>query len=381
MKKILSILMTAIMVLSLTACGSGATDKQEETNTAGKKEPKEVPTINLSWGNEMHTGIMYLPFLAPELFEKESVRINPLSQEMGELQVNGETIAMIKRIVTKGGSECATMMSQGNLDIALTSSTAMMTAYDVDTDLSIMSPIQCDGVAIAAKADAPYNNFIEFVEYAKTAEQPIKAGYHSAISSPRVVLEAAMKDAGLKVTEDASDFEADVVMVDLKGVQNLVPSLSSGQVEIWAGPAPHPQNAEETGVGKIISTLNELPEGKWENFPCCCYAARNEVVEKYPEVIEALGEVITYTCDYANNNQEKTGEMLADIVGVEKDILPKSLIVYGTEPNDTFINGINIYYNAMKEMGKFSGKLVENDFETAKDSLFNFEIMEKVNGK
>ena len=374
MKKILSIILAAVMVFSAVACGAS-----ESGSTEGEQAAKEVPTINLSWGNEMHTGIMYLPFIAPELFENESVRINPLSEDMGELQVDGQTIANIKRIVTKGGSECATMMGQESLDIALTSSTAMMTAYDVEAGVSILSPIQCDGVAIAAKTDAPYNTFLEFVEYAKTAEQPVKAGYHSAISSPRVVLESAMKDAGLKVTEDPSDFEADVLMVDLKGVQNLVPSLSSGQVEIWAGPAPHPQNAEENGVGKIISTLNELPEGKWAEFPCCCYAARNVIVEEHPEVIEALGQVITYTADYANNNQEATGELLAEIVGVEKDILPRSLIVYGTEPNETFINGINIYYDAMKEMGKFSGKLMENDFETAKGTLFNFAIMEEVN--
>jgi len=374
MKKILSIILTAVMVFSASACGAS-----ESGSTEGEQVAKEVPTINLSWGNEMHTGIMYLPFIAPELFENESVRINPLSEDMGELQVDGQTIANIKRIVTKGGSECATMMGQESLDIALTSSTAMMTAYDVEAGVSILSPIQCDGVAITAKVDAPYNTFLEFVEYAKTAEQPVKAGYHSAISSPRVVLESAMKDAGLNVTEDPSDFNADVLMVDLKGVQNLVPSLSSGQVEIWAGPAPHPQNAEDNGVGKIISTLNELPEGKWAEFPCCCYAARNVIVEEHPEVIEALGQVITYTADYANNNQEATGELLAEIVGVEKDILPRSLIVYGTEPNDTFVNGINIYYNAMKEMGKFSGKLIENDFETAKETLFNFAIMEKVN--
>lgn len=376
MKKTLSIVLAAVMMFSASACGAKKPD-----STEGNAVAKEVPTINLSWGNEMHTGIMYIPFIAPELFKEESVRINPLSEDMGELQVDGKTIANIKRIVTKGGSECATMMGQKSLDIALTSSTAMMTAYDVDAGISILSPIQSDGVAIAAKIDAPYNTFLEFVEYAKASEQPIKAGYHSAISSPRVVLEAAMKDAGLNVTENPSDFEADVLMVDLKGVQNLVPSLSSGQVEIWAGPAPHPQNAENNGVGKIISTLNELPEGKWENFPCCCYAARNEIIEEHPEVIEALGQVITYTSAYANNNKEATGEMLADIVGVEKDILPKSLIVYGTEPNETFINGINIYYDAMKDMGKFTGKLIDNDFETATETLFSFNIMEKVNKK
>nr|MBP7913284.1 hypothetical protein [Proteocatella sp.] len=152
MKKILSIILAAVMVFSAAACGAS-----ESGSTEGEQAAKEVPTINLSWGNEMHTGIMYLPFIAPELFENESVRINPLSEDMGELQVDGQTIANIKRIVTKGGSECATMMGQESLDIALTSSTAMMTAYDVEAGVSILSPIQCDGVAITAKVDAPYN--------------------------------------------------------------------------------------------------------------------------------------------------------------------------------------------------------------------------------
>lgn len=388
MKKLLSGLLAAALTVSLIGCGASGDNatsnsyKNTESAASTQTQSKDIPTISMSWGNEMHTGIMYIPFLAPELFEDQPIRIKPVSgADLGELQVDGVTIANIKRVVTKGGSESATMMGQGNLDVALTSSTAMMTAYDVGTDISILSPIQSDGVAIAARADAPYDTFLEFVDYAKASEQPIKAGYHSAISSPRIVLESAMKEAGLKVTEDASDLEADVVMVDLKGVQNLVPSLSSGQVEIWAGPAPHPQNAEESGVGKIISTLNELPGGKWANFPCCCFAARNQMIEKYPEVVEALGTVITYVCEYANSNPEHTGELLSEIVGVEKDILPKSLIVYGTEPNDTFSNGIHIYYDAMKDMGKFSGKLIENDFDTAKDELFSFDLIERVNQK
>nr|WP_243662146.1 ABC transporter substrate-binding protein [Miniphocaeibacter halophilus] len=198
------------------------------------------------------------------------------------------------------------------------------------------------------------------------------------MSSPRVVLEYSMKDAGLKVTEDPGDVDADVLLVDLKGVQNLVPSLSSGQVEIWAGPAPHPQNAENTNVGKIIATLNDLPEGKWENFPCCVFAVRNEMLEQYPEVFDALLTVTNYTCDYANNNQEKSGELLADTIGVEKDILPKSLIKYSTEPTERFLAGMNIYYDAMKDMGKFEGRLKDNTFEEAEKDIFKLDPINKV---
>lgn len=380
MKKIIGILLLITMSLSLVACNN-KDDKDNTESTSVHKEAdtkKDIPSLNVSWGNEMHTGIMYLPFIAPELFEKESIRIEPISSSQGELQVDGETIAILKQVVTKGGSEVATLMGQNHLDIGYTSSTAMLTAYDAGTELSILCPIQSDGVAIAASKDSPYNNFEEFVEYAKSSEQPIKAGYHSAVSSPRVVLEYSMKDAGLNVTEDPSNTDADVLLVDLKGVQNLVPSLSSKQVELWAGPAPHPQNAENTGVGKIIATLNDLPDGKWENFPCCVLSARNEVIEEYPEVFEALLKVTDYTCDYANDNQEKTGEILADTIGVEKDILPKSLIKYSTEPTERFTEGMNIYYDAMTDMGKFEGRLKEESFETAKDKIFKHDLINKV---
>ncbi|WP_099203553.1 ABC transporter substrate-binding protein [Miniphocaeibacter massiliensis] len=379
MKKFFSLITVLLLLtITVTACGSNSTkdtgDAKEKTNSSSE----DVPVLNVSWGNEMHTGIMYLPFIAPELFEDESIRINPISDSQGELQKDGKTIAILKQVVTKGGSEVATLMGQKHLDIGYTSSTAMLTAYDTGTELSILCPIQADGVAIAAAKDVPYNTFDEFVKYAKESKQPIKAGYHSAVSSPRVVLEYAMKDAGLKVTEDPGDVEADVLLVDLKGVQNLVPSLSSGQVELWAGPAPNPQNAESTGVGKIIATLNDLPEGKWSNFPCCVFSARNEVIEKYPEVFEALMTVTTYTADYANENQEKTGELLADTIGVEKDILPKSLIKYSTEPTDRFVEGMKVYYEAMTDMGKFEGRLKDNTFEEAKDDIFKFDIVNKV---
>ncbi len=376
MKKIFKILIIMVLTITMTACSSGGKSEQKATENVVKE--KEIPTLNVSWGNEMHTGIMYLPFISPDLFEKEEVRIDPIDKSQGELKVKGETVAILKQVVTKGGSEVATLMGQDHLDIGFTSSTAMLTAYDIGTELSILAPIQSDGVAIATQKDSPYNNFEEFVEYAKSSEQPIKAGYHSAVSSPRVVLEYAMKDAGLNVTEDPSKVDADVLLVDLKGVQNLVPSLSSKQVEIWAGPAPHPQNAENTGVGKIIATLNDLPEGKWENFPCCVLSVRNDILEKYPEVMEALLKVTTYTCDYANENQEKTGEILADTIGVEKDILPKSLIKYSTEPTERFMEGMSIYYDAMKDMGKFEGRLKDNDFEKAKDDIFKVDLANKV---
>lgn len=387
MKKWVALLLTAAMAFALVGCnkadapGTEGTQTSAQTTTAAAGGQEEVPTITLSWGNEMHTGILNLPFVAPEVFKDNAVRIDPVADGQGKLIVDGEVIAILNRVITKGGSECATMMGQKHLDIAFTSSTAMLTAYDVGTEVQIHSPVQCDGVAIAAVADAPYNTFDEFVAYAKEADQPVKAGYHSAISSPRIVLEYAMKDAGLKVTEDPSDTSADVLLMDLKGVQNLVPSLTSKQVDLWAGPAPHPQTAESTGAGKIIATLNDLPEGKWVNFPCCVMAARSEISEQYPEVIEALCSITTDAAKYANENKQETAEKISEVIGVEVPVLMQSNIVYTTDPDERFQQGIALYFDCMTNMGKFEGKLASKSAEEALGEIFSFDAIHTVLGK
>lgn len=379
MKKTLAALLIALTIGSMTGCASTPAIAPSTADPASQAAaPKEIPTLTISWGNEMHTGIMNLPFAAPELFKDKSARVNPLSDSHGEIIKDGQVIAIVNRVVTKGGAECATMMGQNHLDVAFTSSTAMLTAYDTGTELNIHAPIQCDGVAIAAVKDAPYSNFEELVAYAKKADMPIKAGYHSAVSSPRIVLESALSEAGLKVTEDPSEFDADVLMIDLKGIQNLIPSLTSKQVDLWAGPAPNPQIAEETGVGKIIATLNDLPGGKWVNFPCCVLAARDEIYTKHPEVIDALASITTDAANFANDHKAEASKLISPIIGVEEDVLMMSNIVYTTKPDERFQNGIGIYFDAMTKMGKFNGRIASKSFDEVKTEVFNFDSVNKL---
>ena len=131
---------------------TAAAGSAEETAAAEKQENAEIPTLNVGWGKSLHTGNMEL--------------LRPLSDTQLELVKDGEVMAYLNVMITKGASENATLMSQGHMDIAYCSSTAMMTCYDSGTDVSILCPIQSGGVAIVAKADAPYNSFDELVEYA-----------------------------------------------------------------------------------------------------------------------------------------------------------------------------------------------------------------------
>lgn len=378
--KLLAAAMAALMI-SVTGCSGGNTapaDSKPQSTEESSKTAKEIPTINVGWSNELHTGNMHLNFIKPELFENNPVHLKPISDTQFELIKDGEVISYVNFMHSKGAAESTTLMGQGHMDLAYCSSTAMLTAYDSGMDVSILCPIQSGGVSVVAAKNAPYNTFEELVEYAKKSDKPIVGGYHSAISSPRIVLEYALRDAGLTVTEDAADYSADVVLMDLKGISNLIPSLSSGQVELWAGPVPNPQNAEAQNIGKIIATLDELPEGKWVDFPCCTMNVRNEIKEKYPEVIQAMVQVTADVADYAQNNREETAELMTEFIGLDKEVLMQNDTTYKTEIDEHFTDGMATYHSAMSEIGKFTGRLKDKPIDEVMDAVFDFTYVEKL---
>lgn len=403
LQRLAGILLAGMLICTIAACGSSsqgtssssassavaaesqaaetaAVETTSESTAASAQETAsgDIPTLNVSWNNDLHNGILQLTFLIPEEFENDPIHFAPVSDTQMDLVKDGAVIAHLNWVQCKGASEAAALLAQGHLDIAYCSSTGMMSAYDSGTDVCILCPVQSGGVSIVASKDAPYNTFEELVEYAKESETPIMAGYHSAVSSPRIVLEYALMEAGLTVTEDTADYSADVVMMDLKGLSNLIPSMSSGQVELWAGPVPHPQKAEEQDVGKIIAKLDDLPGGKWVDFPCCTMNAMKSVTEEYPEIMEAMTAVTHRVFSYAQENREATAEALSEWVGLSVEELKQNDTTYGISPNEQFVNGMKIYMEAMNKMGKFSGRLSGKTYDDVKDTVFNYSFAEKV---
>ena len=187
-----------------------------------------------------------------------------------------------------------------------------------------------------------------------------------------------MKDAGLKVTENPADYSADVLMIDLKGLANLVPSLASGQADLWAGPAPNPQNAVAMGVGKIIATLNDLPDGKWVNFPCCTFNVLQSTIDQYPEIVAAMAQVTYDIMDYAQNHKDEIAPYMSQFVGLEESVLKQHNIVYTTAPDAQFVNGMETYFDAMKGMGKITGRLADKSFDEVLNLVFDFSFINSV---
>lgn len=375
MKKLL-ISLTLFAIMFSVGCS-------KDTGTSGvndNEQDSDIPNLSISWGNELHTGTMNVPLERVDYFKEKGVYFNPISKEQFELVKDGKKLALLNFIPSKGGSEAATLMGQEHLDIAFCSNTAILSAIDQGTKVKILAPIQTDGISLVFPEDSNFYGWEEVKSHIEKSDTPVKIGYHSPVSAPRIVLESVLKTEGLKVTEDPNDTNADVLLVDLKGSSNLLPSLTSKQVDAWVGPSHHPETAEVKGLGKIVLTLKDFPPaGKWENFPCCVVSAREEVLNEYPEVLNALVELVDENAKYSMENRKDVAKIISETIGVPEEAINNSEIKYTTNPSEKWLDGISIYSDALNDMNKFNGKLKDKNFEEVKKEVFFLDYANELN--
>lgn len=375
MKRVLVLFLMLTTLFVLTGCGRSETPAGQTT---------EVPTLSFAYGTDTHTCLPNVAMKDPAAFAGKSIRINPVSDSQFELIKENKIIAKFNVLPSKSGAESATMMAQGQLDSVLCSNTAILSAYDVGTEVKILAPLQGGGVSLVMAPDTDFYGWEAFKKYIQSSDKPVKIGYHSAVSGPRIIIESVLKDAGLKLTENPADMSADVLMVDLKGAQNLLPSIRSGAVDAWVGPSAHPENAVDQNLGKVVMTLADFPpQGQWNIFPCCVMAATNKVIQEHPEVMEALVSVVADCTEYAGTNPDKFAEINSPIIGIKKEVIMASNknIVYSSDPSPAWQDGIKVYFQAIKDMGKFSNRLKDADYAVVQKEVFSFDFVNKANAQ
>ncbi|MCQ1531522.1 ABC transporter substrate-binding protein [Lutispora saccharofermentans] len=368
-----------VLIVSLvftTACNSNA---KQEAAASGTEKPGEAETtvINMAWGFDLHAGIMLTAASKGEGFKDTGIWLKPIvEKEQYELYKDGKKLAVINTILTKGSSESAVMLGQKQLDCAVNSVTGMMSAKDQGTDIQVLCPIHVDGICLVFPSGSEIKGWNQVAEYIKKSENPVKIGYHSPTSAPRVVIETSLRQANLKVTEDPNDNSADVLLVDLKGSKNLLSAFTGNLVDAWVAPSHYPEAAEAEGIGSIALKLNEFPpEGQWYDFPCCVLAARGEVISKHPEVFDALVDLFTNTAKWMGENKEETSALLSEIIGVSEDAVKSASIVFTTQVSDKWLEGVDLYYDLLKQLDKLDGDLKERDFVEVKKEFYNFTFL------
>ena len=348
-------------------------------------EEEKVPVIRMAYTMTTHQQGFTIALQKGEAFKDFGVWFKPVvEKEKYDFYRGDKKIARFEVIVTKSGSEAASLFAQDHLDLTTNSFPAMLSAIDNGTPIKVLAPIQADGIAMVGRLDSPVNDWDSLMAFIKEAKAPVKLGYHSPTSAPKILVEAALFEAGLRLTGDANATkdEADVLLVDLKGVANFNPALTSGQVDFWVAPAPIPQVSVLKKQGKMILDLKTLPPaGKWNHFPCCVTAAHVSVIEKHPDVLDAYLELLTKSSAWCNAHKDEADELSAVWFGVPVEATRMSEMTYSTNPDAKWFRNASLYPEMLNKMGQFKNRLEGKTLEESKELVFDLRWAEKQNVK
>ncbi len=360
----------ALFVLAVTMNAGYAADEKKEA----------IPTLKVGYIFTTHHTPLIVAASKGEQFKGNGTYLKAIvPRERYELISKGKKTAVIDLVVNKSGSESITLFAQKHLDIALASITAVMAGIDQGTPLKIISPLQVEGMALIFPKDSPVNDWDGLMKLIESSPTPVKIGYHSPTSAPKIVIERGLEQAGVKVTHDANDSSAKVLLVDLKSTSNLIPALMSKQVDAWVGPSPFPELAVTKGIGKVVVDLRDLPpKGFWKDFPCCVVAVREDVIKEHRDIVQQFVEVVARASDWCNKNKAETGELTAQWIGIPVEAARASSLVYVTSFSDKWMRGAGTYMEILNDMGNFKGKLKGKSIDEMKPVLIDSAFIENV---
>ncbi|WP_432408158.1 ABC transporter substrate-binding protein [Wukongibacter sp. M2B1] len=366
------IVLFGLLILSMIFAGCSSNEKP--TNSKA-----EIPNLKVGYIFTNHQTPLMVAAEKGEEFKENGVYLKEVvERQKYTLMKNDETMANIELVVTKSGSETMTMMGQGHIDMGLASSAACITAIDKGTKIKILNPVHTEGIGLVVGKESPINNWEDFKKSVKEGDLPFKVGYHSPTSAPVILFEAALNDSGLTGTYNPEDMNADILFVDLKGTSNLIPALTSKQVDAWVGPSPYPELSVTEDIGKIVLDMKHLPpEGKWYDFPCCVASATEEVIEKNPEIVEAFSKVLTIAADYSENHKEEAAKITAEFTGVSEEAAKMATIKYTTNPSETWVENVGLIVDALRKANKLSDAFVDEEYENIKEKIYDFSFVNK----
>lgn len=340
----------------------------------------KLPSLYMGYVFTTHHTPLMVAAIKGEDFKDSGAFLKPLvpKQKYQLVAADGKPLAVINLIVSKSGSETATLFAMNRMDIGLSSSTAFMSGIDKGTPMKILCPLHVDGMGMVFPSDSKISGYDDVARAIKASATPFKIGYHSPTSAPRIVFEGALHKAGFKISGNPNDVDADILMVDLKSTSNLIPALLSRQVDCWVGPAPHPAVAEYKNAGHIGLDSRDLhPKGDWVDFPCCVMGAGDKLIADHPGIIQAMTDLMTDVSDWSNAHKTAAAKISAAWIGVPAQAIEKSSIIYTTNPTPNWLKGEEVFLTMLNGMNKFKGQMKGKDLKAATPILYDFSFVKK----
>ncbi len=353
-------------------------------NGCGRKgeEPSGEPmTITLGHvGHDHHTALYVALDCAGDYARKTGIDVNVVEdRKLYRLSEGDKKIADVEIVKVGGGSEMPTALAQNVIEVGFGGVAPVLASIDSGAPIKLIAPLHYKGDMFVVRPDFPARTWSEFVAAAKAADKPLRIGYKDPVACAKVIFEEALRHEGVPFGGTPSQEGIKVHMVDVKGGGKLNVALSGGLIDGYAGNNPFPAIAVEKGMGRIICDLEDLPPGTFRNHPCCCIAARADVIANKPEaVVDLLALFLEANCTI-NSDLDKTVAAAVRWIGtseaVERMSIPTS--GYSMEASPQWYNAMGQWSTVMDGLGVFRNQLKSKSSDEVARIAYDFSLLEK----
>jgi NitT/TauT family transport system substrate-binding protein len=361
---------TAAVALLLPGCGR-----------KGQEGSSKPVTIKLGHVGHDHHAALYVALdCARDYARRTGIDVNAVEdRKFYRLSEAGKRIADVEIVKVGGGSEMPTALAQGVIDVGFGGVAPLLATIDSGAPLKLIAPLHYKGDMFVVRPDCPAQTWAEFVALAKAAEKPLRIGYKDPVACAKVIFEEALRHEGVPFGGDPSQEGIKVHMVDVKGGGKLNVALAGGLIDGYAGNNPFPAIAVEKGMGRVICSLEDLPPGTFRNHPCCCIAARADVIAQKSEAVIDLLVLFLQANRTINEDRDKTVAAATRWIGtseaVERMSIPTS--GYSMETSTAWYDAMGQWATVMNGLGVFRDKLKDKNSQEVAQIAYDFSLLEK----
>lgn len=294
-KRVLAVLLTGVMALSLAACGGGDTPSEggtSEETTEGTTEE----TIQEAAGDDANA------------LETTTVRFNvgnsgnvliSIAQEYGFFEEEGLTLEIIN---TEANSDAMTMLATGKVDIVTNSGTSNpLQQIAAGVDFTIFGGHMVTGcMPVIAKAGTEWNGVEDFV------------GKKLAINPCYFAFTGAVMDLGYDDPLSACEW------ITYTTYDDAMAAVIRGEVDYalqGTGQTLSCKTMEENGELEIVAYQSDI----MPNYSCCRMECQTEFLENNPNTIKAVLRALLRAQAVYEADREAAVKIHADQIGAEED--------------------------------------------------------------